>query len=217
MIDMSETEKATDPFWRSVRSRLLDLPGAGGGDDTVHRGMISGAIYCYSIFSCFAMLSKSLLTPPPSVNATVTSKSEPDGSQLITMPSPNAEWRTLSPVATAGTASEAGLLAPLRRVGGAARLPLLRSGDDSTGVDGLERRENVKPPSCAPARPLPERGDERSRRGTPRLSRVSVRGCGVGSATSGLDTSSCGISSRNRDGILGPEPPLKPRLKARTR
>ena len=121
------------------------------------------------------------MTPPPSVNATVTSKSEPDGSQLITMPSPNVECRTLSPVETEATAA-ACLLAPLRRVGGdGARLPLLRAGDDSTGVDGLERRENVKPPSCVPARPFSlKRGDERARRGTLSLSRVSVRGCGGG-------------------------------------
>ena len=44
MIGVSETEKAIDPFWRSVRNRLIDLSGAGGGDDTIHRGVTSGAI-----------------------------------------------------------------------------------------------------------------------------------------------------------------------------
>ena len=176
--------------------------------------------FCYSIFSNFARPSRSLLTPPPSVNATVTSKSEPDGSQLITIPSPNVECRTLSPVETEATAA-ACLLAPLRRVGSdGALLPLLRAGDDSTGVDGLERRENVKPLFRISARTSSGEASGKLPIEVERLlSEVSVlvRAAGLGSLTSGLDTSSCGMSSRNRDGILGPEPPLKPRLKARTR
>lgn len=44
MIGMSETEEVTGPFLLSVRNRLIDLSGAGGGDDTIHRGVTSGAI-----------------------------------------------------------------------------------------------------------------------------------------------------------------------------
>ncbi len=56
--------------------------------------------WSYPTFSRFAKLDSRRLTPWPSLNATVTSKSpDADGAQLITIPSPNVRCRTLSPVA----------------------------------------------------------------------------------------------------------------------